>query len=250
MPSVNPDAEEALENATLALLAELGWETVSGYYEVYGETPDTGTGGPHLGRATRSEVILRPRLEAALACLNPDLPPEPLQQASAELTRDRSAMTLIHANREIYGLLKDGVPVTYRDGDGEERFERVAVIDWNEPANNDFLLVQQLWVTGDVYIRRADLVGFVNGLPLLFGELKAHHKRVEDAYRKNLSDYKDTVPHLLWYNGFIVLSNGSDSRIGTVTSEWEHFSAWKKINSEGEEGVISLETLVRGTCPG
>ncbi|MBE9565741.1 MAG: type I restriction endonuclease subunit R, partial [Proteobacteria bacterium] len=139
-------------------------------------------------------------------------------------------------------------PVTFRDAGGEERVERVAVIDWNDPANNDFLIIQQFWVTGDIYTRRADLIGFVNGLPLLFGELKAHYRRVKDAYRKNLSDYKDTVPHLFWYNGCIILSNGSDSRIGTITSQWEHFSPWKKINSEGEQGIISLETLVRGTC--
>ena len=248
MTHLGADSEEALENVTLALFAELGWETVNGYHEVTSETPDAGTGGPYLGRATRGEVVLRPRLEAALTRLNPDLPPEALQQAVEQLARDRGAMTLVHANREIYGLLKDGVQVSYRDAGGEERIERVAVIDWNDPADNDFLMVQQFWVTGDIYTRRADLVGFVNGLPLLFGELKAHHRRVKDAYRRNLSDYKDTVPHLLWHNGFILLSNGSDSRIGTITSQWEHFSPWKKINSEGEQGLISLETLVRGTC--
>jgi type I restriction enzyme R subunit len=248
MTWINSDAEEALENATLALFAELGWQTVNAYHETYAEAPDVSGGGPSLGRATRGDVILRPRLEAALANLNPGLPSEAFQAAIEELLRDRSAMTLVHANREIYALLKEGVPVTFRDADGEERFERVRVVDWGDPANNDFLLVQQFWVTGEVYTRRADLVGFVNGLPLLFGELKAHHRRVEDAYRRNLSDYKDTIPHLLWYNAFIILSNGSDARLGTVTSEWEHFSRWKKINSEGEQGVISLETLVRGTC--
>jgi type I restriction enzyme R subunit len=244
----NPDAEEALEQATLALFAELGWETVNAYRETYAEAPDVSGGGPSLGRATRGDVILRPRLEAALARLNPDLPTEAIQQAIAELTRDRSAMALVQANREIYTLLKEGVQVALRDADGEERVERVAVIDWNAAGNNDFLMIQQFWVTGEVYTRRADLVGFVNGLPLLFGELKAHHRRVENAYRGNLNDYKDTIPHIFWYNAFIILSNGSDSRIGTLTSEWEHLSPWKKINSEGEEGAISLETLVRGTC--
>ena len=248
MTYANPDAEEALEQATLALFAELGWETINAYDEVYGETPGAGTGGPYLGRETRNEVVLRPRLEAALARLNPDLPPEALQQAIEQLARDRSAMALVHANREVYHLLKEGIPVTFRDADGEERFERVRVIDWNDPDNNDFLMAQQFWATGDIYTRRADLVGFVNGLPLLFGELKAHHRRVENAYRRNLSDYKDTIPHIFWYNALVILSNGSDSHIGTLTSEWEHFSTWKKINSEGEEGVISLDTLVRGTC--
>ncbi len=245
---LTPDAEDALERATLDLFEELGWQTVNAFRETYTEAYDVSGGGPSLGRATRAEVILHPRLEAALARLNPDLPPEALHQAVEQLTRDRSAMTLVHANREIYALLKDGVKVAYRGADGEEQVERVTVIDWANPAHNNFLMVQQFWVTGDIYTRRADLVGFVNGLPLLFGELKAHHKRLKDAYRKNLSDYKDTIPHLLWYNAFIILSNGSDSRIGTITSEWEHFSPWKKINSEGEEGIISLETLIRGSC--
>ena len=155
MTHLGADAEEALENATLALFAELGWETVNGYHEVTSETPDAGTGGPYLGRPARYEVVLRPRLEAALTRLNPTLPSEALHQAVVELTRDRSAMTLVHANREVYALLKDGVPVTYRDAGGEERVERVAVIDWNDPADNDFLMVQQFWVTGDIYTRRA-----------------------------------------------------------------------------------------------
>lgn len=122
------------------------------------------------------------------------------------------------------------------------------IIDWNEPQRNDFFLASQLWVSGEMYRRRADLVGFVNGLPLLFIELKASHRKLKEAFDKNLRDYKDTIPHLFWYNAFLILSNGSQSRLGTLTSPWEHFSEWKKINSEGEEGVVSLETMIRGTC--
>ncbi|MGD8795180.1 MAG: HsdR family type I site-specific deoxyribonuclease, partial [Anaerolineae bacterium] len=248
MSRINPDAEDALERATLALFAELGWQTASAYDETFTESGGVPGPGPYLGRAHRGDVLLRPRLLEALTTLNPDLPAEAYQAAMEELGRDRSAMTLAHASREIYGLLKDGVPVTYRDPDGEERFERLRAIDWQQPGANDFLLVRQLWVTGEVYTRRPDLVGFVNGLPLLFGELKAHHRRLKDAYDHNLSDYKDTIPHLLWYSAFILLSNGSDARLGTITSGWEHFSPWKKIDDEGEAGVISLETAVRGTC--
>ncbi len=243
MTTRNPDAEAALESVTLALFADLGWETVNAYHEVHGTGPEA-----TLGREHRGQVVLVPRLRAALERLNPDLPPEAHALAVEELTRDRSAMTPAQANREIYRMLKDGVKVTTRSLEGEERVETVHAMDWDTPENDDFLLVQQFWVTGEVYTRRADLVGFVNGLPLLFGELKAHHKRVEDAYRKNLADYKDTIPHLFWYSGFLVLSNGSDARVGTLTAGWAHFSQWKKINTEGEEGVISLETLVRGTC--
>ena len=224
---------------------------VNAYHEVYS---DDGAGLPPgpalLGRATRGEVILRPRFQAALSRLNPNLPQEAYTAAFDELARDRSAMTLVDANRDIYDLLKEGLPVTFRDPDGESSCsERLRHRLGRARPTTTFSCVQQFWVTGDVYTRRADLVGFVNGLPLFFGELKAHHRSVEDAYRKNLSDYKDTIPHLFWYNAFILLSNGSDARIGTLTSDWEHFGQWKKINREGEEGVISLETAIRGTCP-
>lgn len=103
-------------------------------------------------------------------------------------------------------------------------------------------------MTGEIYTRRTDLIGFVNGLPLVFIELKAHHQRLELAYKNNLTDYKQTIPQLFWYNAFIILSNGKKSRISSLTAKWEHYSEWKKINSEGEEGIISLDTIIRGTC--
>ena len=242
----NPDAEAALEDATLGLFAELGWETVDAYHERY--TEGSAGNGPYLGRATRQQVVLQTRLRAALERLNPDLPPIALAQAIAQLTRDRGALSLARGNQEVYHLLKKGVKVTYRNAQGEERLAKVRVIDWERPRNNDFLIAQQVWITGEVYTKRADLVGFVNGLPLLFGELKAHYRRVKDAYRHNFGEYKATIPQLFWYTGFVILSNGSDARIGTITADWDYFSQWKKINDEGEEGVISLETLLRGTC--
>src|SRR5439155_12868170 len=128
----------------------------------------------------------------------------------------------------------------------EDSIARVKVIDWDNPANNDFFLASQFWITGEMYRRRADLIGFVNGLPLVFIELKK--LRLEDAFENNLRDYKNTIPKLFWYNSFIILSNGSKARIGSVTGEWDHFAEWKKINDEGEEGIVSLETMLRGTC--
>ena len=153
-------------------------------------------------------------------------------------------MSLAAANREVYSLLKSGVRVTFNDPQRGQVDERVHVIDWNTPSKNDFFLASQFWISGHVYRRRADLVGFVNGIPLVFIELKATHRRLENAYKDNLRDYKDTIPHLFWYNGVIIVSNGSDSRIGSVTAEWEHFAEWKKINSEGEKGIVSLETML------
>ncbi|MBK1987188.1 type I restriction endonuclease subunit R [Sphaerospermopsis aphanizomenoides BCCUSP55] len=237
----HPDSEQALENATIKLFSELGWNTANCYNE------EIGINGT-LGRETRDEVVLLPKLRTALTTINPDLPNEAVELAIEELTRSRSTLSLENANKEIYQLLKTGVKVSFKDVNHEEIKETVKVIDWNTPSNNDFFLASQFWITSDIYKRRADLIGFINGLPLVFIELKANHKRLELAYKNNLQDYKRTIPQLFWYNAVIILSNGSKSRIGSLTASWEHYSEWKKINSEGEEGIISLDTIIKGTC--
>ena len=243
MRKPHPDSEEALENAVLSEIFGhmLGWETMNCYSEELGEN---GT----LGRKNREEVVLVRHLRAAIAQLNPSIPPKAINLAIEELTRNRSAFSLTSANQELYQLIRNGVKVSFRDDDNEEQVETVKVIDWNRPTANHFLVVSQLWISGEYGNKRADLIGFVNGLPLVFIELKAHHKRLENAYKKNLADYKQTIPQLFWYNALIILSNGSKSRIGSVTASWEYFGEWKKITSEGEEGVISLDTILQGTC--
>ena len=241
-PQNDYSEDNLIEKPAIELFSELGWDTANCFYEVCGPNST-------LGRETTTEVVLVSRLRPAMERLNPDLPAEAFEQAIEELTRDRSAMSMAAANREVYKLLKDGVKVNVPDPDGDGQTpETVQIIDWNEPANNDYFLASQFWISGEMYKRRADLIGFVNGLPLVFIELKASHKRLENAYRRNLKDYKDTIPHLFWYNAFVILSNGSGSKIGSVTSAWEHFNEWKKINSEGEKGIVSLETIIRGTC--
>ena len=157
-------------------------------------------------------------------------------------------MSLAAANGEVYNLLKDGIKISFRSANKEEVAETVWLIDWANPANNDFFLASQFWIAGDMYTRRADLVGFVNGIPLLFIELKGTHKALKSAYDDNLRDYKTAIPQVFWYNGFIILSNGSKARIGSLTAQWEHFAEWKRINSEGEKGIVSLETMLRGIC--
>ncbi len=233
--------DRLVEQPSIALLGEMGWETIDAYEETFGQ-------GGTLGRETAQEVVLVPRLFAALRRLNPSLPDDALREAVDQVTRDRSVLGMENANRDVYLLLKGGAKVKVRAADGSESTEAVRLVDWDDPKGNDLLLVSQLWVTGDLYRRRADLIGFVNGIPLVFIELKASHKRLEDAYTKNLRDYRTTIPQIFWFNAFIILSNGSEGRIGATTAPWEHFASWKKINDEGEEGVISLETLLRGTC--
>ncbi len=231
-----------VEQPAIALFGELGYATANCYHE------KIGTSNSSLGRETPADVVLAPKLKAALKKLNPDVADDAIRLAVEELTKDRSAMSMVQANREIYKLLKEGVRVSFQDDEGSEANETLRVIDWIEPENNDFFLASQFWVTGSIYKRRGDLIGFVNGLPLIFIELKKTHSKVEHAYKNNLKDYKSTIPQLFWYNAIIILSNGSQAKIGSVTAGWEHFSDWKRINSEGEQGVISLETLIRGTC--
>jgi type I restriction enzyme R subunit len=235
-------SEDALvERPAVALFAELGWETANCFREFdRGRSP--------LGRESKGDVVLVQRLRAALKGLNPTLPSEVIDLAIEDLTRGRSTMSAAAANREIYRLLKDGVPVTFKNDESEDVTVRVKVIDWNTPANNNFFLASQFWIVGEMYERRADLVGFVNGLPLVFIELKASHKAIETAFEKNLCDYRAAIPQIFWYNGITILSNGSESRLGSMTAEWEHFAEWKRINSEGEQGIVSLETMIRGTC--
>ena len=230
-----------VEQPAINLFAELGWETANCWGEKFG-------GDNSLSRETPSDVVLFHRLRDSLERLNPSLPSAATNQAIEEITKDHSVVSPARANQEVYRLLKNGIRVTVPSDEGGDTAEVVRVVDWNHPENNDFFLASQFWVAGEPYKRRADLVGFVNGLPLVFIELKASHRRLENAFRDNLRDYKKTIPQIFPYNAFIVLSNGSESKIGSMTASYEHFAEWKKISSEGERGRVSLETMIRGTC--
>jgi type I restriction enzyme R subunit len=234
--------DQLVEQPAIGLFAELGWTTVSASEETFGST---GT----LGRETKSEVVLRPRLQAALKTLNPKLPSEAITSAIDDLTRDRSAMLLPSANREIYRLLKEGIQVSLPDHEhGGQKTERVRIIDWNNPEANDFLLVSQLSITGTLYTCRPDLVGFINGLPLVVIELKKPGVPARAAFDENLTHYKDQIPTLFWSNAMLIASNGTDSRVGSLTAEWERFFEWKRIEREDEPRRVSLEVMIRGTC--
>ena len=242
LENVKPNSESELELASMLVFEELGWDIIYAEHEIDCDPTI-------LGRNHHGEVILERYLFNAIKFLNPDLPDEAFQSAKDELVRDRSTMSLAKANQQIYTLLKDGVKVSFRDKDGVRQDEKVQLINWSAPNENHFLLVSQMWVAGDMYKRRPDLIGFINGIPLLFMELKNPDKNIKHAYEENLRDYKDTIPHLLWYNGIVLLSNGTEAKAGSVTAEWEHFADWKKIHDEGETGVIDLDTLIRATCP-
>ncbi|MGB9429077.1 MAG: HsdR family type I site-specific deoxyribonuclease, partial [Gammaproteobacteria bacterium] len=239
--------DQLVEQPAIGLFAQLGWT-------VAGPPPNAGIDGePHdaglLGRETKSEVVLVPRLRAALERLNPALPAEAITTAIDELTRDRSAMTLEAANREVYQLLKEGIKISVPDRErGGQKTERLRVVDWEQPTNNDFLLVSQFSITGALYTCRPDLVGFVNGLPLVVIELKKPGVPAREAFDENLTHYKQAIPALLWFNALLIASNGTDSRVGSITADWERFFEWKRIEREDEPRKVSLEVMIRGTC--
>lgn len=230
-----------IEAAAEEVLTDLGW-TVE-----YAWTQETF--GPHgsLGRDNKSEVILNRELDTALRKLNPNLPALAYNQAILQINQKGADKTLAALNREKYELMKNGIQVTYTDENGEQQHKRLHIFDFNQPDNNSFLAVRQLEVVGELFNRRPDMIGFVNGIPLVFFEFKAHHTDLRSAYSDNLTDYKSTIPHLFHSNAFIILSNGLDARIGTVTSPFKFFHEWKRIE-EDEVGEVDMDTLLRGVC--
>src|SRR5260370_122439 len=235
--------EDTLVQATTAeyLRDQLGWESVYAYNtETFGKE---GT----LGRKDETEVILTRYLGEALVKLNPGLPQEAYQAALREITQPTVSQSLLHSNREKYNLVRDGVLVPYRDENGTLKRARLRVFDFDNPEANHFLCVRELWIKGALYRRRADIVGFVNGLPLLFMELKNVHRDLRRAFEGNLADYKDTIPHVFEHNGVIVLGNGTSAKIGSLSSKYKHFREWKRL-AEEEAGVVDMETLLKGVC--
>jgi len=234
--------DQLVEQPAIGLFAVLGWQTVSALEETFGAS---GT----LGRETKGEAVLVQRLRAALCKFNPALPAEAISNAVDELTRDRSAMSLEAANREVYRLLKKGITVSVPDREhGGQKTERLRVVDWERPDNNDFLLVSQFSVTGALYTCRPDLVGFVNGLPWVVIELKKPGVPARAAFDENLTHYKQQIPALFWSNALLIASNGTDGRVGSLTADWGRWVEWKRIEREDEPRRVSLEVMLRGTC--
>lgn len=229
----------SVENPSITIFESLGWSSKNLLHEKFGQ-------GGDLKREDAGEVVIHSKLRAALQKLNPNASSDDIEDSLTELVRDRSILSPIKANKEVYNLLREGFRP--EQGDREESPDRLNYIDWSNPSNNDFFLASQMWITGELHKKRPDLIGFVNGIPLILVELKNPGVNIKDAFTDNIRDYKDTIPALFWYNAFIIVSNGIDTRIGSMSAPWEHFFTWKKINDEKEEGVVSLETAVKGLC--
>jgi type I restriction enzyme R subunit len=179
------------------------------------------------------------------------LPEEAINEAVVKLTHhDYSRSLAPTQSGRSHKLIRDGVPVSYRDAQGTLRHAQAKVIDFREAANNRFLAVRELKITGlrtPNYNRRADLVCFVNGLPLVFIELKAVYKNIRAGFDGNLRDYLDenVIAHAFHHNALLIVSNGDSARYGSITSAWEHFGEWKRLD-ERDKGSVAAEVLLNG----
>lgn len=223
------------------LLEKLGWDVVFAYNKE--KLGDDGT----LGRKSYKEILLSRYFQKALKKLNPWMTDSQIIEAQRAFESHLSTASLLQINEEKYSLIRDGIPVTVKKPDGKTETKRAKLIDFQTPDNNDFLAVKEMKIHGDLYRRRTDIVGFVNGIPLLFVELKATNVEVKNAYEDNYTDYLDTIPHLFYYNAFLILSNGVEARVGTLGSKYEFFHEWKRL-SEDDEGSVALATMLMGIC--
>lgn len=220
---------------------ELGWDVQFAYNtEVLGKN---GT----FGRTSYHEILLTRYFQNALRRLNPWMTDSQLSEAQKTLESRLSTASLLQVNEEKYFLIRDGIPVTVKKPNGQPETKRAAVIDFQNPEKNEFLAIKELKIQGDLYRRRTDIVGFVNGIPLLFVELKKNTVDVQNAYEDNYTDYLDTIPQLFYYNAFLMLSNGTEAKIGTLGSKYEFFHEWKRL-AESDPGSVALETMLRGIC--
>jgi type I restriction enzyme R subunit len=233
--------ESTVESAALDWLGSLGWGIAYG--------PDIAPGTPTAERADYSEVVLARRLRDALAQLNPELPAEALEDAFRKLTHPEGA-DLIQRNRALHRLLVDGVAVEYRTPEGTIRGAQVRVLDFDRPDNNDWLAVNQFAVVENRHARRPDIVLFVNGLPLAVIELKNpadEDATIWTAYQQ-LQTYKQELPTLFTFNEVLVISDGLEARVGTLTAGREWFKQWRTIHGQEIEdvGASQLEVVLRG----
>lgn len=229
------------ESAGNLLQNELGWDVKFAYNtEVLGKN---GT----FGRESYRDILLTRYFRDALKKLNPWITENQMDEAQKALEHRLSTSSLLQINEEKYFLIREGIPVTVKKPNGQTETKKAAVLDFQNPDNNYFLAIKELKIHGDLYRRRTDIVGFVNGIPLLFVELKKNTVDVQNAYDDNYIDYQDTIPHLFYYNAFLMLSNGTEAKVGTLGSKYEFFHEWKRL-AEEDQGSVALETMLRGIC--
>ena len=233
--------ESIVENAALA------WFEAVGYNVRHG--PEIGPDGPRQERAGYGDVVLERRLRDALARLNPHLSSEALAEAFRRLARVE-ASSIVTRNHQLHLMLVNGVDVASQRPDGSIGGARARALDFDEPANNDWLVVNQFTVVENKHERRPDVVVFVNGLPLAVLELKnpVDERATIDSAFKQLQTYQAEIPSLFSYNEALVISDGTQARIGPVTGDREWFMPWRTISGEAvaDDRLAQLQVVIEG----
>ena len=244
-------SEDDIEHAILQKLSrQYGYDLLNCY------TVDAADLNDGSGRADKGDVIFKDRLRQSAVRLNPTIPGTAIDEALERFVDRRAAMSAAAANCEIDGLIRDGIPVVFDDARGRTQHERVRVIDFNDASQNRYLAVSQLWIKGEQRYRRPDIILYVNGIPLVFVELKNSNIKLKTAFDDNLTNYKHDIPQLFLTNAFCILSNGIETRVGSFTAGWEYFFNWLRALDEKERidrkqiqrRGTSLEIAVAGLC--
>ncbi len=242
-------SEDQIEQALLKRLKEL-----YGYELLNCNTTDSDDINDGSKRRDKREVVLKDRLKEAGIILNKDIPLESIEYAVNQIADRRAAMSSMVANKELDALIRDGVPVEFEDKDGKKQQERVKFIDFNNKENNRFLAVSQLWIKGERKYRRPDVLLYINGIPLVFIELKNSNIKLKTGFEDNLTNYKSDIPQLFLTNAVCILSNALETKVGSSSAGWEHFFNWLKVDDEREKidraqikkDGTSLERLIDG----
>ena len=242
-------SEDQIEQALLKRLKER-----YGYELLNCNTTDSDDINDGSKRRDKREVVLKDRLKEAGIRLNKDIPLESIEYAVNQIADRRAAMSPMAANKELDALIRDGVPVEFDNKDGKKQQERVKFIDFNNKENNRFLAVSQLWVKGERKYRRPDVLLYINGIPLVFIELKNSNIKLKTGFEDNLTNYKSDIPQLFLTNAICILSNALETKVGSASAGWEHFFNWLKVDDEREKidraqikkDGTSLERLIDG----
>ncbi len=245
---MTPITENSIEEFAIELLEKLGYESVYGPDIAPDNEFSTSFGATSDKRESYEQVLLNNRLRKALKRINRNMPADVLEDAIKEIQRIHSPELLTN-NETFHRFLTEGIPVSKRV-DGEDRGDLVWLIDFKNPYNNDFLVVNQFTVVENNHPKRPDIVLFVNGIPLVVIELKNaadENASIRMAF-KQIETYKALIPTLFTYNGFVVISDGLEAKAGTISSGFSRFMAWKSSDGQVEAShlVSQLETLIEG----
>lgn len=242
-------SEDDIEQAIIQRLTDQqGWEHIA-----CDPSPDKKDDVSLTGRSTPNECVLPEVLRTSLLRLNPQIDPETINNIVRDLRKDFSGTDIVETNYRLYGQLRNGIKVKTRN-QGREDFDIVKLIDYDHVERNTFTAVNQMWIKGHYNYRRPDVMLFINGLPVVFMELKNSIVKIEEAYNKNLVSYRKDIPNVFAFNQICVLSNGLITKLGAWNAGYEFFFEWLRVNDEKEhlgreqiaEHGLSIQNLIDG----